>query len=117
MFTTIYVTTKDDKGHRHEYRQPPTEAVPSGHDVVNIRKAGEFRLSEIISDVDAIALFRAVNMFRTVEMPRRPKHAKVPDLRALQRPHGFAKGAEVPEWVEQHNRLENRFNYPPGGTR
>lgn len=50
MFHQFYATTKDKKGHEHNYRLPAGEAVPSGHEIVALSVAGRYKLSEIIGD-------------------------------------------------------------------
>lgn len=49
MQNTLYVTTRDEKSHEHFYRLPLTDTVPDGHEIVNVRPAGQFRLSSLLS--------------------------------------------------------------------
>lgn len=48
MFRQFYATTKDKKGHEHNYRLAAGEAVPSGHEITDLSVAGRFKFSEII---------------------------------------------------------------------
>jgi|KBSSwiStaDraftv2_1062776.scaffolds.fasta_scaffold17064_5 hypothetical protein len=50
MFHQFYATTKDKKGHEHNYRLPAGEAVPSGHEITDLSVAGRFKFSEIVGD-------------------------------------------------------------------
>lgn len=50
MFHQFYATTKDKKGHEHNYRLPAGEAVPSGHEITALSVAGRYKFAEIIGD-------------------------------------------------------------------
>lgn len=49
MFHQFYASTKDKKGHEHNYRLPAGEAVPMGHEITNLSVAGRFKFNEILS--------------------------------------------------------------------
>jgi len=53
MFRQFYATTKDRKGHEHNYKLAAGEGVPSGHEITNLAVAGRFKLSEIIGEETA----------------------------------------------------------------
>jgi len=62
MFHQFYATTRDKKGHEHNYRLPAGEGVPNGHEITNLAVAGRFKFAEIIDDKmakDLKELFRA----------------------------------------------------------
>lgn len=59
MQNTLYVTTVDDDKHTHNYRLPVTETVPEGHEITDVRPAGLFRLSAILSDENRKRLLAA----------------------------------------------------------
>ena len=48
MFHQYYATTKDKKGHEHNYRLPAGEGVPNGHEITDLSVAGRFKFSEIL---------------------------------------------------------------------
>jgi len=50
MFRQFYATTKDRKGHEHNYRLGAGETVPNGHEIVNLSVAGRFKFSEILDE-------------------------------------------------------------------
>lgn len=56
MFRQFYATTKDKKGHEHNYKLSTGETVPSGHEITNLSVAGRFKFSEIIDEKTAHAL-------------------------------------------------------------
>lgn len=82
MFRTLYLTTRDQRGHRHEYRQPVNEEVPSGHEIVNARTAGEFRLADMLSPDDLSALFILQKHVGGVKV-RSPKKGRALKLNSL----------------------------------
>jgi len=49
MRTEFYVTTQDNDGREHSYKLPETDTVPDGHEITNLRPAGQFRLSSLLS--------------------------------------------------------------------
>jgi hypothetical protein len=49
MERSLYVSTQDDKGHGHRYRLPLTETVPDGHEIIDVRPAGQFRFTQTVS--------------------------------------------------------------------
>lgn len=50
MFQAFYATTKDRKGHEHNYRLNSGETVPNGHEITDLSVAGRFKFAEIIGD-------------------------------------------------------------------
>lgn len=50
MRNEFYATTKDKKGHEHNYRLGPGETVPYGHEIVDLALAGRFKFAELIGD-------------------------------------------------------------------
>lgn len=50
MFHQFYATTKDKKGHEHNYRLNAGDPVPQGHEITALSVAGRFKFSEIIGD-------------------------------------------------------------------
>jgi len=46
----FYATTKDKKGHEHNYRLDQNEPVPYGHEIVDLSLAGRFKFTEIIGE-------------------------------------------------------------------
>lgn len=83
VFRELYVTTKDSRGTRHEYRQPSNEAVPPGHDIIKVRQAGMFRLAEMLSDESRVNLFVAQKAADGVIVRRLPKHGGAIKLNKL----------------------------------
>lgn len=59
LTNSLYVTTKDEKGHGHNYRLPVTETVPEGHEITGVRVAGTVRFRELLSPADQEKLFVA----------------------------------------------------------
>lgn len=53
MFTYFYASTKDRKGHTHQYKLQTGEGVPSGHEITDLSVAGRFKLSEIVDSETA----------------------------------------------------------------
>jgi hypothetical protein len=70
MFQSFYITTKDRKGHSHQYRLIGGEAVPSGHEVVDLKRAGHYPLTAFISKDDVQAL---KDLFPNHNWPKRAK--------------------------------------------
>lgn len=56
MQSTLYVTTRDEQNDTHTYRLPLTDTVPDGHEIVNVRPAGQFRFSSLLSPGSLAAL-------------------------------------------------------------
>lgn len=56
LVSSLYVTTKDEKNHEHHYRLPVTETVPEGHEITNVRPAGKFRFSSVLSPESLAAI-------------------------------------------------------------
>lgn len=50
MFHQYYATTKDKKGHEHNYKLNAGEGVPYGHEITDLSVAGRFKLSEIVGE-------------------------------------------------------------------
>jgi hypothetical protein len=50
MFRHFYATTKDRKGHEHNYKLGSGETVPSGHEIVDLSVAGRFKMTEILDE-------------------------------------------------------------------
>ena len=48
MFRSYYAVTKDRKGGVHQYRLTPGEGVPRGEEIVDLRVAGQFALTEFL---------------------------------------------------------------------
>ncbi len=48
MFRQYYATTKDKKGHEHNYKLHAGETVPYGHEIMDLSVAGRFKFSEIL---------------------------------------------------------------------
>jgi hypothetical protein len=56
MFRQFYATTKDRKGHEHNYKLSTGETVPSGHEITNLAVAGRFKFEEMLKPEDRAAL-------------------------------------------------------------
>lgn len=56
MFNYFYVSTVDRKKNAHSYKLPAGEAVPAGHDITDLRIAGQFPLAELLPLDQAAAL-------------------------------------------------------------
>jgi hypothetical protein len=50
MFHQYYATTKDKKGHEHNYKLNAGEGVPNGHEITDLSVAGRFKFAEIIDE-------------------------------------------------------------------
>lgn len=48
MFHQFYATTKDRKGHEHNYKLPAGEGVPSGHEIESLAVASRWKLAEVL---------------------------------------------------------------------
>lgn len=56
MFHHFYATTKDRKGHEHNYKLPAGEGVPNGHEITDLSVAGRFKFAEMLKPEDREAL-------------------------------------------------------------
>lgn len=50
MFHKFYATTKDRKGHEHNYKLNAGEGVPSGHEITSLAVASRFKFAEIVGE-------------------------------------------------------------------
>jgi hypothetical protein len=50
MFKSYYASTRDRKGHEHNYRLKQGEGVPAGHEITNLSVAGQFKFSEVVGE-------------------------------------------------------------------
>ncbi len=56
MYQYFYASTKDRKGHVHNYKLTNGDTVPSSHEIVDLSVASRFKFSEIIRSDQADAL-------------------------------------------------------------
>jgi hypothetical protein len=59
----FYVTTQDEHGKGHHYRQTANEMVPFGEEITGLRPAGQFRFSSVLSP-ESLDLLKAVKPSR-----------------------------------------------------
>lgn len=75
MFHYLYVSTLDRKKNTHQYKLPAGEAAPTGHEITDLRVAGQFPLIDLMSLYDAAAL---ATMFPQPGKKRRQPKGTVP---------------------------------------
>jgi hypothetical protein len=65
LVSSLYVTTResDKPNHEHHFRLPVTDIVPEGQEIVNVRPAGKFRLSSLLSP-ESLAVLKSVRSNR-----------------------------------------------------
>ncbi len=49
MYKYYYASTKDRRGHTHNYKLTANETVPVSHEIVNLSVASTFKFSELVS--------------------------------------------------------------------
>lgn len=50
MFHQFYASTKDRKGHEHNFKLSAGEGVPKGHEIMSLAVAGRWKFAEVIGD-------------------------------------------------------------------
>jgi hypothetical protein len=56
MFRYFYASTKDRKGNTHNYKLPAGEAIPKGHEITDLSVAGQFPMTELLSNEELLIL-------------------------------------------------------------
>lgn len=70
MFNYFYLSTKDKKHHDHHYKLPAGEAAPDGHEITDLRVAGQVSIVDLVAPEQLAALKKA---FPKARVPRAKK--------------------------------------------
>lgn len=70
MFHYLYMSTKDRKKNAHSYKLPAGEAAPTGHEITDLRPAGQWSMLDLLPATDVAAL---AALFPAAPKPKRAR--------------------------------------------